>query len=484
MKRFHRLPLSLLAALCLLTAVRADIVILKTGEKIEGRIHDETADSIQIEYHLTPKIKDNKTLLKSDIKEIKKQTPAEVEFEERGLQNLLPTKDLLSASDYESIIQDKLRTYVAKYPGTPEAAQAEKIIATLAEEKSKVLSGQLKMESKWLDAATVKREQYNIEAYRQRMLIKSKEDEVNDLHYLNALREFEKLRTDYGASPYFALEIPDVLDLLKKYETQLNSMIAEAPVFIKKRDDGLRSSTPTEAAEARRKIDEEVKAYKAKFDAQTKAHVKWKDIYKYDVKGLQDALTTVIKERAQLEAMDLTALKNENESLMSIINFLADNKPGDARVIYEQLNKEQNMVNKNMLPGLLKQIEQKQKEATEAAKLKRTVVVTEPAPSAAPVTGPEINPVKKALEDLKAKQGKKGDTKDGPAADASDKDKGKDKKADDDKAAPRKPPTPVAAAPAPDEGGGISDYIPYIGGGLLIVILIAWFIGKRKKDKE
>ena len=63
MKRFHRVPLTLLAALCFATAARADIVILKSGEKYEGRVHDVTDDSIQIEYHLTPKIMDNMTLL-------------------------------------------------------------------------------------------------------------------------------------------------------------------------------------------------------------------------------------------------------------------------------------------------------------------------------------------------------------------------------------------------------------------------------------
>ena len=103
--------------------VRADFITLKSGEKIEGRILSENADSLQVEYHLTAKIKDVKTVLKSAVAEIVRQTPSEIEFNERELQKILPTADLMTAREYESIIQDRLRTFVAKYPNTPESKE-------------------------------------------------------------------------------------------------------------------------------------------------------------------------------------------------------------------------------------------------------------------------------------------------------------------------------------------------------------------------
>jgi hypothetical protein len=359
------------------------------------------------------------------------------------------------------------------------------MIKELDAEKSRVLSGEVKMEGKWLDAARAKREAYNVEAYRQTMLMKSREAEANEMHYLNALRAFETLRTEYGASPYFALQIPAALDLLKKYETQLSSMIAEAPILIKKREEGLRATNPNESHDAKRTIDAENKAFKAKVDQQTKEKVKWKDISKYDVKSLQDALATVGKERTELQALDLTALAQENRQIMSIIRYLADGNAAEARAVYDQLHKQPNLINKSMLPGLLKQIDTASKEATAAEKKEKAKVVVEPAPQ----TGskdkdnkPGVNPVAEELKRIQEEKAKKEANKTGSAT-SPDKKAGTPGAKTEAKTPKTGAPAPVAAAPE-EESGGISDYIPYIGGGLVIVLLIAWFLGKRKKEKE
>jgi len=481
MKRHHGFRLSLLAALCLATAARADIVTLKSGEKMEGRILSETPDSIEMEYKLTPKIKDKKTVQKSDIKEIKRQTAAEVEFEEKGLKGILPTPDLMTAPEYEAILQDKLRSFAVKYPGTPETAEVEKMITALADEKSKVVSGQVKMEGKWLDAATAKREVYNIDGYRQYLLMKSKAAERDDMHYLNALRAFDKLRTDYGASPYFTLSIPVALDLLKSYETQLNAMITDAPILVKKRVDGLKTMNPSDAAIAKKANDEEMAAYKATLDRQFKAKVKWKDINKYDEKGLKDALATVLKERAELQGMDLTALAAENGAIMSIIRYLADGNITEAKAQFDKIVREPNLVNKSMMPILRKQIEQRQKEINTAIRTTQRTAVTEAPPAANKEDGAAVNPVAEAMARVKAEKAaaaNKGSSGAKPAAGGGN--------AAAKPGEEKKPATPVASPP-PDEGGimaTLSDNIPYIGGGLLVVILLIWFLGKKKKDKE
>jgi len=479
MKRNHGIRLSLLAALCLATAARADIVTLKSGEKMEGRILSETPESIEMEYKLTPKIKDKKTVQKSEIKEIKRQTAAEVEFEEKGMRGLVPTPDLMTASEYESILQDKLRSFAVRYPGTPEAAEVEKMITTLADEKSKVVSGQVKMEGKWLDATTAKRETYNIAGYRQYMLMKSEAAKREDLHNLNALREFNKLRTDYAASPYFTLSIPVALDLLKSYETQLNAMLTDAPIYLKKRDEGLKTMNPQDAALAKKANDEQMREYRATVDQQFKNKVKWKDINKYDIKGLQDALLTVTKERAELTALDLTALAAENGTIMSIIRFLADGNATEAKAQYDKISHEQGLVNRAMLPGLKKQIEQRQKEISTATRTARATAVTDTQSPTAPAEGGDVNPLKAALEKAKA------DKEKAAAAKASGASASKQPGADGSapaKSGDEKKPAPLAPAPA-EEGGimaTLSENIPYIGGGLLVVILLIWFLGKKK----
>jgi hypothetical protein len=152
-------------ALLVAGSVSADIIELKSGEKIECTVLSETDTTLTYEYQLTKNIKSSKTIQKSDIAKLTRFTPAQVEFKLKGLDKVLPTRDLLSASDYESIIQDDLRTFVARFPDSPEAAEVKKMIETLVEEKTKVTQGQVKMNGEWLDEATAKREKYNIDAY-------------------------------------------------------------------------------------------------------------------------------------------------------------------------------------------------------------------------------------------------------------------------------------------------------------------------------
>ena len=59
------------------------IITLKSGDKMEGKVLSAGTDSIEMEYKVTPKIKDRKTVLKADIASVIRQEPSELEFVER-----------------------------------------------------------------------------------------------------------------------------------------------------------------------------------------------------------------------------------------------------------------------------------------------------------------------------------------------------------------------------------------------------------------
>lgn len=475
MKRTLRLCSAVLIALLLLPSggLRADIIVLKTGEKIEGTILSETDTTLTYKYQLTPKISDTKTINKADIKELTRFTPAQVEMQEKGLNKLLPTPDLLKASDYESIIQDSLRTFVAKHPGTPEAKEVEKMIATLSEEKAKVLSGMVKMEGKWLDEPTAKREAYNIEAYRLRMAMKAKLAEPGDTNLLMALREFDTLRTNHPASLQYLQAIPEALDILEKYEKRLSAMASEQPVILKRREDGLKSLTGTDLALSRNAIENEEREFKARLDAQNKAKMKWRDIYRYDLKSIQAAQTAVAKERQDLKNINLAALQTENENLNAAIRYISEGNATEADVVMERLrpNKSQ-LINKVEFAKREKELSAlllKQKAEMKAAKSKVTVG-TDPTATDAGKEG--SNPIADAMA-------KKAEAKKEAAA-------AKEAKAKEQAAA--KAAQAANAAPEPEEEKTllekINAYIPYIGGGLLVILIIAMMMGKKKKDDD
>jgi len=450
------------------------IITLKSGEKIEGKVLGDAPDSVEIEYKLTPKIKDKKILLKSDIASVKKLRPSETEFTEHALGKLVPTPDLKDASYYESTIQDKLRTFVAKYPGTPEAAEAEKIIATLGEEKNKVMAGQLKVEGRWLDAATVKRDAYNIEAYRQLLIMREHAAETKETRYLEALRAFEKLRTDYPVSPYFLKAVPEAQDCLKKFEVQLSDMIKEAPVLLKNRTDGLKQLPPNEAPAARKAIDDEERAYKEALDRQFKAKVRWHDISKFDAKGLQDIAAAVVKARTELAALDLASMQAESDAMIAVIRALADKNVTEASNALDRAAKISSQANRALIAAMRRELDDLKKSASKERKAAAAPASAGP-PAAAKNDTSGTNPVAEAMKKLQEQKQKK---KAPPA-------KGPDGKPSPDKAAKSTPPIAVAPQePQPGLMDMLNDYLPIIGGALLAVIALAWFMGKRKKEKE
>jgi hypothetical protein len=478
MKPTSRFRYPLLAVACAFSfqLAHADIITMKSGERYQGPVLSEDDSTLTIEYNLTPKIKDKKLLNKSDIKEHIRQSPAMIAMEERELAKIVPTQDLLSAAEYESIIQDKLRTFMAQFPGTPEAAEVEKMIATLGEEKERVLNGEVKMEGRWLDAATAKRDAYNIEAFRTRSAMKAAAAANVDDRYLTAMREFEKLRTQYPASIQYVAAIPEALEILDKYETLLNGMVSEQPILDKRREDGLKMLAGADLQLSKSAIDGEKAAFKSTFDQQTKSKVKWRDIYKYDIKSLETALATVAKERAELRGINLVALQAENEILSAAIRYLADGNAREAQATLGRVSKGQ-IVNRSALTSLERQARAAIQEDLQQQRAKTSGAV------AAPVETPEeektedekmaANPVAEAMKKLQ-------EEKEAARLKAKEEAEAK-KRAREEKEA-------VASSPVPEEPETlmekINPYIPYIGGGLLIVLLVAMFLGKKKKGDE
>lgn len=488
MKPLRSLIFPAIATFCLYACsmVHADIVILKSNERIEGKVLSENDSSITIEYKLTPKIKDTKVINKADIKELIRQSAALLEFAERGLKNILPTADLMSAADYEAIIQDKLRTFTAKYPGTPETAEVEKMITTLSEEKNKVRDGQVKMVGKWVDANSAKRDGYNIEAYRCLLAMRMEVEKIKDDRYIKALREFDKLRTQYPASLHYVTAIPEANELLNKYEKQLEAMIAEQPILAKQRADGLKLLNGSELQLTKSSIDAEVAGFKAITDVQTKQKTKWRDIYKYDAKSLKDAMLAVSKERAELKIIDTAALQAENEILTGVLRYLADNNAAEASTLLSTINKGQ-QINKIAYAAIEKDIRLVQ----DSLKKKKSESVVTSSTAKPDAAAPEEDPVKMASNPLAEALKKQQEDKDKKPADAS---KNEDVKSDKaTKVKPKKKPAATtdtavtAATPAPVEEEGflaqISGYLPIIGGVVLAVLIGAMFLGKKKKEE-
>lgn len=493
--KLRRIPLMLAALFCAGQFANADILVLKNGERKEGKILEEKPDAIRFKYNITPKITDDKDFPRAEIQEIIKQKPEEIEIME--LRKTLPTPDLLTADLYEGIIQDRLRPFVNKYPGTPQAKEIEEMIALLQEEKAKVMAGQMKREGKWISAALATRDAYNTNAYKFRRAMNEKAAAGD---YVGALREFDMLRDPargFPASMHYAQAIPEVIGILELYEKKLSRMVIEQPMLQKLRDNGLKGKVPPELTYIKRAIDKEVNEWKATYEAEKKTRYRWQTVYKYDLKSIQDAYKLVIEEKNKLMLLDQPGLVARNELLTKALQYIADGNVAEAEAVLKtaQLSiksgqalvmQDANSIIAQLRLRLTTLKTQQAKDKT----LNRTV-----GPGSTAVAGAGTGPipddrVAKAMADAEqaadakkaGAEGEKKDDADKPADGKKTDETPKSKLKSKDKATRPKTPESEAIAAPVQQGSNTQTYLLF-GAAILIVVLLVAFVVEKKKQK-
>ena len=316
---------ALCALLCSAGFLHADIVTLKDGKKLEGNILSETPTAIRMKYHLTPKIWDEKDILRTEIAEggILKQKPEEVELID--LKKLVPTPDLLTAEKYEQLIQDRLRPFINRYPGTKEAAEVEKMMAVVQEEKEKVVAGGVKLEGRWLTPDEAKADSLNIKTYALRNAMMEKA-EAKD--YSGALKEFDKIaepRSGFVASTYYPKAVEDTLAILAKYDAQIEQMIKDQPTLQKLRDENMKKLIEPDLTRMKDAVSREAELWKTTYEQERKSS-KWYTPYKYDLPSLKALSQSISTEKIRLKEIDLATITKVNAAISRLMK--ADLKAG------------------------------------------------------------------------------------------------------------------------------------------------------------
>jgi hypothetical protein len=301
---------------------RADILVLKDGTRVEGTIQKESPDTVRMRYRLTPKIWDEKDFKRDDIKEVIKQTPQEVEIIE--LRKIVPLPDLTSADKYEQVIQNQLRPFVNKYPGTKEAKEVEEMIAKLQEEKSKVTGGQVKLDGKWLSPEETKAEQFNIKAYGYLQQIRESAAANKLTEALRKYSEFLRAGAILRATRYYPDIVTEVLDVLDKYNASLTAMATEQPTLKRTREEGLKKLEDADRKRSKDAIDQEVAEWRARSQSDRANKLPWTDPYKYDAASIAAAQKEVAAESQRLRAVNLDVVKSQNQAISPIFKALAD----------------------------------------------------------------------------------------------------------------------------------------------------------------
>lgn len=466
-------------------SAHADIVIMKDGKKYENaNIVSETADSVTFKYMLTPRIPDTRTEKKADVAQLIKQRPEELEIV--PLRKLLPSADLLTADKYEALIQDQLRPFIAKYPGTAEAKEIEGMIATLQTEKEKVVSGQMKMDGEWLTAEVVKRDSHVIDSFRIRR-------EMNDFaaknNWLEALRTWDKLSArdgGYNDTEHYVKAIPEVSKVLEIYKKELEKMLALQPGLQKAREDSMKALVEPDLTRTKRAIDGDIQKFKDQNEIEKKMKQRWMTVYKYDGKAIQAAQKVVVDERTKIATLDVNRLSATVQSITAARRYLADSNVEQAESALKQAS--DNLGRDNSLTTVISRLKSdvtKLKMEMTKKRATQKITGTPGATNSGAATSTTDDRVRKAIEDAEKAKADKKEAKEPSGGglnslNASSTTNGSKSSAESDDKKAKKPARKSTAVAADADEGGFQKYALWGGLGLLVVLLSAMFLQKRK----
>ena len=305
----HRFFSTTLAMFVFAGLVSADAVKLKNGEVLKGNILAENADSITIEYEVSSGIKDEKTIPRDQIISVAKEDPADKAWAE--LTKSIPTADLLGLADYDTLI-DRANGFIRTHASSIKAGQARRLVESLREERNRVAKGDMKLEGTWIAADQYQREKFWFDG---RIALRTLAKANQTGRYLEALRQFAMIESNYAGTTILARAIPESTIALKRYAAAVNESLANQPRLAEQRAKRMGTLSPVDRAATEQAQLGEAASFKAKVEAERKAGAKWLSLDPYDAASLKEALVTIEKEITRIAAID-TSNAVTNEALL------------------------------------------------------------------------------------------------------------------------------------------------------------------------
>ena len=281
----------------------ADTVTLKTGEVIEGKISSESDTQLTLELKLPGGITDSLTVSKDDVLSIAKVQPDELAW--APLMALKPGTTSLPAAFYETATQS-LKGFLAQFATSPFAADAQKALAALEEEKTRVDAGEIKINDRWLTKEEAQRERYQIAAAVNFQLMK---DQTSRGDLSGALNTFDGIEKQYPGSRIY----PEAVDLARRvlaaFQPDLVSRIQLLRAAAAERDKAVQNSSAAQKAEIKAALDKEHAAEAALFAEAQRRHSKWPPFIPRSEKSLTATAAKIPDEARHLAAIDVAKIR-------------------------------------------------------------------------------------------------------------------------------------------------------------------------------
>lgn len=293
-----------LVTLAALASARADTVILKSGDRIEGKITSETDAEVHVEIKVSPVITDEKIIAREDIAKIEKETAESIAYNE--LKGIGAGLTSLSLAQYDERMLT-LKTFLEKNPDSPHTADIQAKLEALRLEKARVEEGQFKMGGTWIRKEEVEKRRYQIQA---ELMYNSLRDLAGRGDLIGALNTFDRIEKDYSGARIF----PDAVDLARQLVAvlgqDLDRRLANLKRELEEQAKGIELQSEPQKSESKAALVREQERYEQIMADAEGSDAKWKPLLPRSDKSLKALKTIATAETRRLGTQKVEKMRD------------------------------------------------------------------------------------------------------------------------------------------------------------------------------
>ncbi len=289
-------PFAVAGWLACLQICSADTIVMKDGEKIEGRVLREANDEYVIEVRVSETIRDERKVAVGDVEKIEKEQPDIKAFGK--IEDLVPTPELLPVAAYEARIE-KVESFIEEYPKSGKASKAKEMLDYLSEELITVRAGGIKFGEEMIAA-----DDYMANAYEYDAMISARKikEAVARREFVGALRLFTTYEKDFSGASGRDEIVSLIRQVLSAYKATIDESLASIDSRIEKRQAGLASMAGEDRVQTERALADQEEMIAARYEEEKGSNEAWITPDSYHKESLTDALRQVENETRRLDS--------------------------------------------------------------------------------------------------------------------------------------------------------------------------------------
>ena len=296
-------PIVLPILLCLCTAVMADTVILKSGDKLEGKILSETDAEVTMSVQVSATIKDERVLKREQIEKVLKVQPEEEAWVALG--QLVPGTESLERDDYERA-KVSLQYFITSFPQSGYVTVAKERLEKFTAEQKRVDSGEVKLEGQWLSREQVQEQRVQVAGH---ILLNRMKRATAAGQFTEAMAILDQMEKSFPGNASW----PEAVELGRRVLPSLKVAIEQRQAHLKRwtEDENarLKTSKGAEHSQLDALIKKERATAEATISANEHAGVKWLPLQPATERSLSSLASRVTSETARLNGLQTEKMR-------------------------------------------------------------------------------------------------------------------------------------------------------------------------------